>query len=423
MTTPRSLTVIRCLLAATVWFPSAGPDPGGMPTGGRAVAADHARGDAAASNAAGDEADWTIPTAETVAQWMEEWIARASLDAETSARVRAAWQGRSGSPVAGRPSATTPPDGAVEGPSAEQRDVPAEPLIDRLVAAMAEADPRILPLLHRGGPSRQAGPAEALDQDGSWLQDPEVDPFLRETIRLQMARLLVEQGLFEEALRTLETADGVGAASRVDLSRSVDPARRLFLEAACRHWLLDSDRAVDTLERLLERADDIPVRYERMARLMLDDLRGLENDSLDHIARRMRDVTRRLSFGRAGAGTRQVQDGVIESLDKLIAKLEQQQQEQNSQGGGAGSGAGGGSGSKPMQDSMPAGGTGPGEVTKRDLGDPADWGSLPPREREAALQQIGREFPPHYREAIEQYFKRLAAGKEPSSAAGPIPRP
>ena len=33
-------------------------------------------------------------------------------------------------------------------------------------------------------------------------------------------------------------------------------------------------------------------------------------------------------------------------------------------------------------------------------------------EREQALQQIGREFPAHYREAIEQYFKRLAAGEQ-----------
>ena len=32
--------------------------------------------------------------------------------------------------------------------------------------------------------------------------------------------------------------------------------------------------------------------------------------------------------------------------------------------------------------------------------------------REAALQQIGREYPPYYREAIEQYFKRLATGQE-----------
>jgi len=63
-----------------------------------------------------------------------------------------------------------------------------------------------------------------------------------------------------------------------------------------------------------------------------------------------------------------------------------------------------------MDDSRPAGGRGPGEVARRDLDEGEAWGDLPPREREEALQQIGREFPPHYREAIEQYFKRLASG-------------
>jgi hypothetical protein len=33
---------------------------------------------------------------------------------------------------------------------------------------------------------------------------------------------------------------------------------------------------------------------------------------------------------------------------------------------------------------------------------------MPPKEREEAMQQIIREFPSHYRDVIEQYFKRLA---------------
>jgi hypothetical protein len=65
-----------------------------------------------------------------------------------------------------------------------------------------------------------------------------------------------------------------------------------------------------------------------------------------------------------------------------------------------------------MDDSRIAGGRGAGEVQKRDLGAGEGWGDLPPHDRERALQQIGREFPSHYREAIEQYFKRLATGGE-----------
>ena len=83
---------------------------------------------------------------------------------------------------------------------------------------------------------------------------------------------------------------------------------------------------------------------------------------------------------------------------------------QQSGGGGAPGGGNSGNG-KPMDDSRIAGGQGAGEVTRRDLGAGEGWGNLPPHEREQALQQIGREFPAHYREAIEQYFKRLAAGE------------
>jgi hypothetical protein len=33
---------------------------------------------------------------------------------------------------------------------------------------------------------------------------------------------------------------------------------------------------------------------------------------------------------------------------------------------------------------------------------------LPPKERQEALQQISKELPAHYREAIEEYFRKLA---------------
>jgi hypothetical protein len=128
----------------------------------------------------------------------------------------------------------------------------------------------------------------------------------------------------------------------------------------------------------------------------------------------MRDITRRLDLGRAGPKTLAVQDGVIESLDKMIKAIEQQQQQQQQSQSASGAGGAGGRGGNgtPMDDSRIAGGKGPGEVTKRDIGDSDGWGKLPPHQREEALQQIGREFPAHYREAIEQYFKRLASGEE-----------
>ena len=109
---------------------------------------------------------------------------------------------------------------------------------------------------------------------------------------------------------------------------------------------------------------------------MQDDLKDLQEDTLDHIARRMDDIHRRLDLGRAGSKVRKEEDGVIKSLDKLIKKLEDQQQQQ--QAGGAGSLQP----SQPAQQSRIMGGKGPGNVTKKDIGSESGWGNLPPKERE-----------------------------------------
>ena len=48
-------------------------------------------------------------------------------------------------------------------------------------------------------------------------------------------------------------------------------------------------------------------------------------------------------------------------------------------------------------------------VARKNIGSEGGWGNLPPKDREQAMQQIGRDFPSHYRDVIEQYFRRLAA--------------
>lgn len=305
---------------------------------------------------------WRIPTGPEVEARLTDWLARVPAPTADREAARQAW-------VAG----DTVPD-----------------LLDRVMAATAAVDPRCATLLHDS------------DADRTWLDDTAVEPFQRDAVRLWLGRERVRHDRFDEGLSLL--AD-------LDPTTVVDPAALLFHRAACQHWLLEADAAIETLDRLLERSGEIPVRYDRVARMLRADIAGLEEESLDHIARRMRDITRRLDQGRAGPRTRAVQDGVIESLDKLIAKIEQQQQQCQS-GGGGGGGAGRGGQGKPMDDSRIAEGKGPGEVTRRDIGDGDGWGNLPPHRRDEALQQIGREFPSHYRDAIEQYFKRLAAGSE-----------
>ena len=94
---------------------------------------------------------------------------------------------------------------------------------------------------------------------------------------------------------------------------------------------------------------------------------------------------------------------MIESLDKMIKKIEQQEKERQ-----AGS-AGGLQSSRPAADSVPAAGRGAGDVAKKNIGTKRGWGDLPPKDREEVLQHLGRELPAHYRDIVEQYFRRLAA--------------
>lgn len=317
------------------------------------------------------EPSWTSPTAGEVRDRTLSWATATARDnAAALTRVRDIWD---------RPAAPT--------------DV-----VAMTVDAIAAIDPRVA-----GYRDAAASPGETA-QPPVWTGSEETAAFPRQTIALWAGRELVRQGRFDEALPLL--AD-------LDVMSSVDPAALLFYRGCCQHWLLDRDAAVESFDRLLEREDEIPVRFARLARLLRADIASVEPESLDHIARRIRDVRRRLDLGHAGPLTREVQDGVIASLDKLIEKAEQQQQQQGQGGGGGGAGGSGQGGQlQPMDDSRLAGGRGPGEVRKKDLGAGDGWGNLPPHEREAALQQISREYPPHYREAIEQYFKRLATGED-----------
>jgi hypothetical protein len=317
------------------------------------------------------EASWSQPTVGEVRARLDEALVDRgiALDEEAAAALDEAWKAAAGG-----------------------RD-----LLDVVVEALATQD-------RRAAAAVQAT-AQGGEPDPAWLADPQAGSFVRDAVRLWWGRELVRRDRFDEALPLLVA---------LDVANSVDPAALLFHRGCCQHWLLVRDGAVESFERLLERETEIPTRYARLARLLRADIAAVEADSLDHIARRMKDVRRRLDLGKAGPETKRVQAGVIESLDKLIEELEQQQQQQGQAGAGGGGGAGGqgGGAGRPMDDSKLARGLGKGEVRQKDLGAGAGWGDLPPHEREAALQQIDREYPPYYREAIEQYFKRLATGGE-----------
>jgi hypothetical protein len=99
-----------------------------------------------------------------------------------------------------------------------------------------------------------------------------------------------------------------------------------------------------------------------------------------------------------------VQDKIVAGLDELIKKLEAQQ------GGGGGGGAGSNSNesSSPADDSVIKGSTAPGETDPKKFSKEGEWGDLPAKQQAEAKNLINRNFPSHYGQAIETYFKKLA---------------
>jgi hypothetical protein len=220
---------------------------------------------------------------------------------------------------------------------------------------------------------------------------------VRNNLRLLVGRRLAQLQYFDEALAQLEGFTPQDVA---------DPAALLYYSAVAHHRLLHQEEGLAAVGQLLQRRAELPARYSALATLIESDLRKLEDETLDHISRRMEDIERRLDQGRSGDKVRNIEDGVVKSLDKLIKKLEDQQ--------AASAGAASLQPSAPAQDSKIAEGKGPGNVTKRDIGRNTGWGDLPPKQREEALQEIGRDFPANYKEIIEQYFREIPDIKEGS---------
>ncbi len=215
------------------------------------------------------------------------------------------------------------------------------------------------------------------------------------TMRVYLARWLVQHELYDEALE-------VCGDLRPD--EVLVPATLLFYQSVAHHKLLQKDKCLAVLARLLANQSSLPRRYRDVAQLMAADLAPLQPDTLDEVARMMDDIRRRLDLGRAGKIVRQKEDEVIAKLDKMIEELERQLQQQQQQGAGGGTLQP----TQPAQDSVPLGGSGPGNVAQRDIGHGAGWGNLPPREREEALQEVTKNLPSHYRTVIEEYFRKLA---------------
>ena len=232
------------------------------------------------------------------------------------------------------------------------------------------------------------------------LLKKEAGPFLATNVGFEAARYLTRVQHYDEA-------SGVYADLEVD--ESVDPAAFLFFRAISEFGLLHKDDAIDTLTRIVQDIEGGPERYKAVAEILLLDLQYLDEDGLEHLARSMDDVKRRLSLDRVGEKVKEEQKEIIARLDKMIDKIENQSGGGGGGGGGSGSKPGPGGQGAPAADSSVLRGKGAGRVDNKSLKGASAWGNLPEKERARMLQALGRDFPDHYKNAIQEYFRKLAA--------------
>lgn len=273
-------------------------------------------------------------------------------------------------------------------------------LLERVLSTASLIEPRIAELVARlNDPQAELVVVQQL----TWLSS-DVPGWLQDAIRLACGRTLAQRRFYDEALEML---------NGLELAQVCDPASLIFYRAVCQHHLLQKKECLASVELLLERQPELPMRFTQVAQLISADIKPLKDDSLDEVARLMNDVQRRLDLGRAGTRVRDEEKKIVDKLDKMIEQIEQQIQEceqQQQQANGQGQKQQGMA--KPMDDSKIAGGTGgPGDVDQKDAGKRDGWGNLPPAERQASLQRMTQELPSHYREIIEGYFRQLAKDK------------
>jgi hypothetical protein len=319
-------------------------------------------------------ATWNIPTTAEVKARLDDHLATKKLDETTRLKIDALW-----------------PD--------EAEQLPGRELLDRLTDSLAVVEPKAAEIVTA---CRQDSPLLLAPQFAA-LEDEAIPEWARHNLRLLVGRWLAQHDLIDESLEVLKD---------VKLEHAVDPATLLFYQAIAQHRLLKKDECLTTVAKLMEHEAEIPHRYVTLARLMEADIKPLKTDSLDEIARLMDDIRRRLALARAGKVVRDEEDTVIKKLEKMIDDLEkkrQQQQQQKQQSSSKSSRRPG----NPLEQSQRADLKGPGEVDPKNIGKQDGWGNMPPKQRQEVLQQIGRELPAHFRETIEEYFKRLARDESP----------
>lgn len=235
--------------------------------------------------------------------------------------------------------------------------------------------------------------------------------FVAPELKLQEAAMWTLQGNYEKSEEVLKTK-GV-AASNPDL---------YYFYKLANNFRMNNKKEALKAAQYLENSPltGLQERHKVVAMLIVADMKAWKNEVFEDVARDMSHAASRIGATQVGEKTQKIQKSILDRLDQQIKQLEDQQ---NQQAKGKGQGQDqktakqnrpNSSAVSPLEKSQASlENSGTGQVNLRKLAKlTEEWGRLPPRQQEEALQRLTEGLSPRHREAIENYFRNIANHKK-----------
>jgi len=284
------------------------------------------------------------------------------------------------------------------------------PLLDKVTATLILGDAKAAALIAEARDVNAPAPTST----PALVKDLKLPAFFRANLGLAYAKALCNRKVFDETIETLKV---------IKPEQVVDPSAYFFTKAVAEFTLMMKKEADDSALRLLDDVTDAPERYRMVAALMHFDMLTWQDKDLGWISRKMNVIKDRLDLTRGGEKTRKMQKEVLVRLDEMIKELENKQKQSSSSNGGSCPSGGppqqggppqGSQSSSPAEQSGLPQGQNPGQIDPKRLKEVADvWGTLPEKDRARIMQELTRDLPEKYRDAIQTYLKQISAKTNP----------
>ena len=251
------------------------------------------------------------------------------------------------------------------------------------------------------------------------LISKERDPFLAAEGSYYLSRVLISEGLFEQALPHL-------AKIRNDWSEhSLRAGESLYYQGVCYSNMLQRTAASDALNEFIEGYPDSSPRLIGAAKDLIASLERVHRGSIDDVAGHMEFSRRKLDLTEVGERTQIAQSKIVEMLDELIEMAEEQEKpppppdpnssESQAQGQGSPSNKPG-NGQDNQQQGNPNAQKAPRVVRRVRGAAESAWDDLRKRDRGTdALGALKSKYPARYRLLVDQYYRSVQGGNKEKS--------